>query len=179
MEKLYKIHLYILFLLLVIGCSNSDNDNNVNNDNDAKGTILLSGDDTSEVGTTLIVGDIAEGRADLTGTEDSIIIVEEGTTISDDPAPFPPGDPRNVAVFNTSDPNNGFVIVVKDGAISMNIIVEGVPYTHACESEFNIFTGCGSLDMNLNENEVVFNNSTVENTETGTILTLNGTVTWQ
>jgi hypothetical protein len=177
MKNLYKTHLLFLFLLLIIGCSNSDN-NNANSSNDAKGTILLSGEDTSEVGTTLIVGDIAEGRADLTGTQDSIIIVEEGTTISDDPAPFPLGDPRNEAIFIRSDPNNGFVIVVKDGAISMSIIVEGIPYTHACESEFNIFTDCGSLDINLNENKVVFNNSTVENTDTGTILTLNGTVTW-
>lgn len=176
MKNLYKTLLLFLFLLLVIGCSNSDN--NESNDNDAKGTILLSGNDTSAVGTTLIVGDIAEGRADLTGIEDSIIIVEEGTTISDDPAPFPPGDPRNVAVFNRSDPNNGFVMVVKDGAISMSIIVEGVLYTHACESEFNIFTNCGSLDINLVENKVVFNDTTVENTETGAILTLNGTITW-
>jgi len=178
MKNLYKTQLFFLFLVLVIGCSNSDDDNNTNNDNDANGIILLSGDDTSEVGTTLVVGDIAEGRADLTGIEDSIIIVEEGTTISDDPAPFPLGDPRNEVIFNRSDPNNGFVIVVKDGAISMSIIVEGVPYTHACESEFNIFTDCGSLDINLNENKVVFNNSTVENTDTGAILTLNGTVTW-
>ena len=178
MKNLCKTHFFFLFLLLIIGCSNSDNNNNANSSNEAKGTILLSGDDTSEVGTTLIVGDIAEGRVDLTGTQDSIIIVEEGTTISDDLAPFPPGDPRNVSVFERSDPNNGFVMVVKDGAVSMSIIVEGVPYTHACESEFNIFTDCGSLDINLNENKVVFNNSTVENTDTGAILTLNGTVTW-
>ncbi len=173
MNNLFKTHLF--FFLLIIGCSNS---NNQSNDNDAKGTILLSGEDTSEIGTTLIVGHITEGRADLTGIEDSIIIVEKGTTISKDPAPYPPGDPRNVAVFNRKDPNNGFVIVVKDVSISMSIIVEGVPYTYACESEFNIFTNCGSLDINLIENKVVFDNSTVENTDTGAILTLNGTITW-
>jgi len=178
MKSLYKTHFLFLFLLLVIGCSNSDNGNNVDIDTNAKGTILLSGEDTSEVGTTLIVGDIVEGRVDLTGIEDSIIIVEEGATISDDPAPFPPGDPRNVAVFNRSDPNNGFVIVVKDGAISMSIVVESLPYTHACDSEFNIFTNCGSLDLILNENKVIFTDTTVENTDTGAILTLNGTITW-
>ncbi len=175
MRTLFNKYFFTLFLL-VIGCSN--NDDNATNDNNAKGTILLSGDDTSDVGTTLIVGDIAEGRTDLTGTQDSIIIVEEGTTISDDPAPFPPGDPRNIEIFNRSDPDNGFVIVVKDGAVSMSIVVQGVPYTHACDSEFNIFTDCGSLDIDLNENKVIFIDTTVENTDTGAILTLNGTVTW-
>jgi len=174
MKNLCKAH--FLIFLLVIGCSNTDN--STNNDNNAEGVILLSGVDTSEVGTTLVVGDIAEGRKDLTGIEDSIIIVEEGTTISDDPAPFPPGDPRNVEVFKGNDPNNGFVIVIGANSISMSIVVNGIPFWYACVSGFNTFIDCGSVDLDLSENKIVFNNSTVENTETGAILTLNGTVTW-
>jgi hypothetical protein len=174
MKNLYKTH--FLFFILVIGCSNSDN--NINNDNDAKGTIQLSGVDTSEVGTALVVGDIAEGRSDLTGNEDSIIIVEKGTTISKTPAPFPPGDPRNIEIFEGNDPNNGFVIVVGADSISMSIVVNGTPFRYACVSGFNTFIDCDSVDLNLNENKIVFNNSTVENTETGAILTLNGTLTW-
>ncbi|WP_339918420.1 hypothetical protein [Yeosuana marina] len=176
MNNLYKRNLFFSFFLLVVGCSNGGA--STTNSNNAKGTIHLTGDDTLNVGTTLIVGDIAEGRADLTGTEDSIIIVDEGTTISNDPAHFPPGDPRNVEVFNRSDPDNGFVIVIKDGAVSISIVVQGILYTHACDSEFNVFTNCGSLDLILNENKVIFTDTTVENTDTGAILTLNGTVTW-
>ncbi len=176
MRNPYKPHLFFLFIFLVLACSNNSDDDLDNNN--AQGTIQLSGDDTSDVGTTLIVGDVAEGRADLTGTEDSIVIVNAGTVISDDPAPFPPGDPRNTDIFITDDPENGFVIVVGAGGISMSIVVDGIPYRHACISGFDTFIDCGSLDLALGENRVVFNDSTVENTETGVILTLNGTVTW-
>lgn len=141
-------------------------------------TLSLSGSETSQVGTNLKTGGLAFGREDLTGPIDSLIIVDQCSTISDAPAAFPPGDPMNVASFNTADPDNTFVMVVSDAAISMSIVKNAVPYRYACDSDFDVFMDCGGLDFDVQTRTLTMTNVTVENTDTASVLTLNGTVVW-
>tara|TARA_R110002110_G_scaffold330339_1_gene541592 strand:- start:6774 stop:7619 length:846 start_codon:yes stop_codon:yes gene_type:complete len=141
-------------------------------------TLTLEGNDTVQVGTSLVTGDLAYGRSDLTGTAESLIIVADGTTISADPAPYPPGDPRNTEVFTSTDPNNTFVMVVADGNISLSIVRNALAYRYACDSRFAVFMNCGGLDFNVSSRTVTFNDATAENTDTGSVLTINGAVAW-
>ncbi len=188
MKTLRKVTSLLAILFIVIGCS--DNTKDTSNDiTTITGELQLSGDDTSDVGTTLKIGDVAEGRKDLTGTEDSIVMVGEGTTISNEAAEFGAADPRNTEIFKTNDPNNGFVIVIADftgtnnsavnNSISMTILVDGTSYKYACVSPESVFIGCSDVTINFEENKVDFSNATVENTTTNTILTINGSVTWE
>jgi len=140
--------------------------------------LTLSGGDTAQVGTSLITGDRAFGRRDLTGPIDALIIIDECSTISTAPAAFPPGDPRNVASFNLDDPDNTFVMVVSEAAISMSIVRNATPYRYACDSDFNVFMDCGGLDFDVPTQTLTMTNATVENTDTGSVLTINGTVRW-
>ena len=141
--------------------------------------LTLSGSETARVGNELTTGGTAFGRTDLTGPIESLIIVDQCSTISDEPAAFPPGDPRNTASFNTADPDNTFVMVVSEAAISMVIVKEAVPYRYACDSDFTVFMDCGGLDFDVATRTLTVTNVTVENTDTGSVLTLNGSVVWK
>ncbi|WP_444994742.1 hypothetical protein [Aliikangiella sp. IMCC44359] len=126
-------------------------------------TIALSGDDTVDIGTQLKTGQIDYGRVDLTGLEESIVIVDEGSTI-DENEPVP------------HDITNTFVMVVAKDMISMTIVREGTSYRYACAS--SVFTPCGDLVFDIDNRTATFNDATVINTSTDAILTLNGEVKW-
>ena len=175
MKNLKKV-CNVLFLVVLISACTADTDEN---NNTASGTINLSGDDTAIIGTKLVVGNIAYGRSDLTGVAASIIIVPEGSTISEDAPILSPNDPEFVrSIINFEDDKNAFVIVVTKDLISMVIVTEGIERRYACDALFNTFITCESIILDNNINKAVFNNTTVENTDTGSILTMNGTVTW-
>ncbi|PKA99453.1 hypothetical protein B0O79_3164 [Flavobacteriaceae bacterium MAR_2009_75] len=149
------------------------------NSTDIFGTITLTGDETSDVGTSLEVAHIAVGRADLTGTTKSVILTDENTPITEDGP-----DPKNL--------NKGFVLiggddldtlsddgVVKD--ISMVIFIDSVEYRFGCSvPPGGTFTDCGeAYNINFEDKEMVFDSTTVSNTETGVVLTLDGTIRWE
>lgn len=164
--------------MTMINCSTESN-NETNEEKNAKEIINLSGDDTSAVGTSLEVGDIEYGRVDLTGLEDSIVIVPKGATISEDSPTLSPGDPGYVeSIIDFQDSENGFIIVAGEEVISMTIVVDGVQRQYGCESNFGTFTVCGEISIDKNSREAVFTDTTVLNIDTGTILTMNGTVQW-
>lgn len=140
--------------------------------------LALSGGDTAKVGTSLATGDLAFGREDLAGPIESLIIVDKCSTISPAPAAFPPGDPRNTASFNTADPDNSFVMVVSDATVSMAIVKNAVSYRYACATGVNVFVDCGGLDFNVATKTLKMTKVKVENTDTGSLLTINGTIVW-
>ncbi|WP_339713311.1 hypothetical protein [uncultured Kriegella sp.] len=180
--KHYQNQLWALLLCLVsISCSNDDNhDTETPSKTGGEGTIQLSGPDTTDVGTTLTVGDVAYGRDDLTGIEESIVVVNKGATISEERATGGPANPENLSSIITDDKDNGFVIVVGAGAVSMAILIDGTPYRYGCISEGSTtaFSNCESFDFDIPGKKMVFSNTTVKNTDTGSLLTLDGTVTW-
>jgi len=140
--------------------------------------IALSGAETAQIGSNLHTGDSVFGRRDLTGPIDALIAVDECSTISRDPAAFPPGDPRNTGSFSPADPDNTFVMVVSEAAISMSIVRNAQPYRYACDSDFAVFIDCVGLDFDAATKTLTMTNTTVENTDTGSVLTLNGTLAW-
>lgn len=140
--------------------------------------LALSGSETSQVGTSLITSDVAFGRRDLIGPIDGTIIVGDCATIPTAPALFPAGDPRNLASFTVADPDNAFVMVVADSVISMTIVKDAMSYQYGCDSNFSTFIDCGGLSFDIPSQTITMNNVTVENTDTGAVLTMNGTVIW-
>lgn len=169
---------FLTATMLMIGCSTESN-NETENGNNASGIIRLSGEDTSAVGTELEVGDIDYGRVDLTGLEDSIIVVHEGATISEESPTLSPGDPGYVeSIIDAPDSENGFVIVAGEQVISMTIVTNGVQRQYGCDSTFGTFIDCNTINKNEELKEAVFTDTTVQNVETGSILTMNGTLRW-
>ncbi len=69
-------------------------------------------------------------------------------------------------------------MVVSEAAISMSIVRNAVPYQYACDSDFSIFMDCGGLDFDIATQTLEMTNVTVENTNTGSVLTIDGTVVW-
>ncbi len=143
------------------------------------GTIELSGDETSDVGTELVVGHIAVGRADLTGTEKSVILTDENTPITEE-GPEPKNLDKGFVLIGGDDLNaGGTTSAEKD--ISMVIFINGEEYRFGCSvpSSGN-FIDCGAdYNIDFDKKEMVFNETTVVNTETKVTLTMNGTITWE
>ncbi|WP_400073925.1 hypothetical protein [Zobellia russellii] len=143
------------------------------------GTIELSGDETSDVGTELVVGHIAVGRADLTGTEKSVILTDENTPITEE-GPEPKNLDKGFVLIGGDDLNaGGTTSAEKD--ISMVIFIDGGEYRFGCSvpSSGN-FIDCGAdYNIDFDKKEMVFNETTVVNTETKVTLTMNGTITWE
>ncbi|XMO86447.1 hypothetical protein AAFN75_16800 [Algibacter sp. AS12] len=166
-----------LVSLTFMGCS-SDADGDSGN---AKGTITLSGEETAIFGTSLTVGNIAEG-AYQTGTSKSVTLTHKSIEIDEDGEINP----------TTASFTNSFIIVTAQfddennaaatKAISMVIVKNGEEYRFVCASDYNGGSDeldCGTgFNVDQDNNEVIFDDTTVENTETGKILTMNGTVTW-
>ncbi|SFD04635.1 hypothetical protein SAMN04487987_103161 [Algibacter pectinivorans] len=162
--------------LSLMGCS-SDSDGDSGN---AKGSITLSGEETSVVGTSLTVGNILEG-AYQTGTTKSVTLTHKSIDIEDGEI-----NPTTASLVNS------FIIVTAQfddednaaatKAISMIIIKNGEEYRFVCASDYNGGSDeldCGSgFNVDQENNQVTFDDTTVENTETGKVLTLNGVVTW-
>ena len=158
---------------------NEEDEEGEENSTDILGTITLTGDETSDVGTSLEVAHIAVGREDLTGTTKSVILTDENTPITEEGP-----DPKNL--------NKGFVLIggddldtlSDDGAvkdISMVIFIDSVEYRFGCSvPPGGEFTDCGeAYNINFEEKEMVFDSTTVSNTETGVVLTLDGTIRWE
>ena len=167
--------LLVFMMLSIVSCSSSDNDSDSNN---VSGTIQLSGSDTSFLGNSLQVGNIDVDGLDTTGTSKSVTLLDKNTTIED-------------GELVPTDFSNAFVIVVTqfteedntdvEKGISMAILKNGEDNKYACLTPVanSNFTACGAgFNMNKSKKEIVFDNTTVINTESGTILTMNGTITW-
>ncbi|WP_200976731.1 hypothetical protein [Echinicola sp. 20G] len=152
------LYLSLLSFLLIFSCNNGDDED----DEPAitgSGTISLQGSDTDKVGTSLVVGNVAYGRDDLTGLEESIIVVDEGSTITD--------------TVHPKDPMNTFVMVVSDIAISMSIIKNGTKYDYTCAMD-----ACGEIDFDVSGKKAVLDNTIVVNAETSEVLVMDGVITW-
>ncbi|MEO9892731.1 hypothetical protein [Aurantibacter sp.] len=177
MKKKVKNLLYCSTFFLIFGCGSDDSTEEEIISNGAHGNITLSGDETSELGTSLSVVNIEVANASLTGTDKSVILLSENIAVVD-----------NEFVYD--DDQNGFVIVAADfstggsadidSSISMTIIKDGVEYRHACSSPYlNFFTACGDgFGIDFDSKSVTFDSTTVINTEDDTILTMDGTITW-
>lgn len=178
MKTLQLLSAFLITAILMTNCTTESN-NETQNENNASGSIRLSGEDTEAVGNELQVGDIDYGRVDLTGLEDSIIVVHEGATISEDSPSLSPGDPGYVeSIINAPDTENGFIIVAGEQVISMTIVTNGVQRQYGCDSTFGTFIDCNTISINEDLREAVFTDTTVQNVETGEILTMNGTLRW-
>lgn len=170
----------LLFILVLgIACGTDDEAASESQENAVLGTILLSGEETSEFGTSLTIGNIEVGNSALTGTDKSVVLLSENITVE-----------NNELVFDESD-QNGFVIVAADfttggspnieKTISMNITSDGEEFLYACTSPFqNFFITCGEVySVDFEAKTVTFENTTVINTENDIVLTMDGTVTWE
>ena len=65
-------------------------------------------------------------------------------------------------------------------AISMSIWVSGTKYDYACTTPVSVFIECGinSISLDIGNKTVTFDNLTVTNTDTSTVLAMDGTLTW-
>lgn len=175
-----KIQLLVLTILSLCYLSCSSSDDNDNSKTNVLGTIQLSGDDTAMVGTSLTVGNINLDGLTSTGTTKSVTLLDENTTINGN------------EVNSNNGATNGFVIVATqfntednaavDKVISMVIVKNSTEYRYVCSTPPTTSaydTDCGSgFSVDKTKKEVVFNNTTVINTTSGKILTMNGTITW-
>ncbi|QLG45067.1 hypothetical protein [Costertonia aggregata] len=178
MKTLRMLSLFLITAIFMTNCS-SESNNEPQNENNATGTIRMSGEDTAAIGNELQVGDIDYGRVDLTGLEDSIIVVHQGATIVEESPTLSPGDPGYVeSIIDAPDTENGFIIVAGEQVVSMTIVTNGVQRQYGCDSTFGTFTDCNTISINKDLREAVFMNTTVQNVETGAILTMNGTLRW-
>jgi len=176
--KKFNALFFVSILTCIVSCSSSDGNDDSEN-NKVSGTIQLSGPDTSTIGTTLVVGNIETDALATTGTENSVILLDENTTIEDDE--LVPTNFSNLFViatseFNDEDPTNA------QKAISMTIVSGGTEFRYGCLTPSNSsgFIDCGTgLVVDKEKKEVVFEETTVENTDSGAILTMNGRITWE
>lgn len=178
MKKIRSIFLSGLMLFTLINCGINDDNDSDDSTLKAQGNIQLSGDEASLLGNTLTVANIAVGNAALSGTDKSVILLSENITVK-----------NNQLVYE--DNQNGFVIVAADFStggstnidktISMTVVRNGVEYPHACASpDQGFFTACGDeFGVDFSAKRVVFDNTTVINTDNDVILTMDGVVTWE
>ncbi len=179
-----KFFLILLSILLVGGCSGggNSNDNNIEDTSgNTSGVITLTGADTTMVGTQLNPGSIGASLA-AESQPDYIVIVDQSSSVT--------FTPPNVLTPDIADPDNWFVLVVMDDApvpvgaekgISMSITTDGEKFDYICHTDaqdWSVECGVGSISLNIAAKTVAFDNTTVINTDTGTLLTLNGSLTW-
>ena len=177
-----KIFAILLLTISISGCGGGGGgegeSSNNNTAGSTSGVITLSGDDTTIVGTQLDTGNISSSlAAEL--QPDYIVIVDQASSVT--------FTPPNILVPNIADFKNGFVLVVTDDSpgsgtkgISMSITVSGTKLDYACSSPVTVFIECGinSIVLDITNKTETFDNAAVINTDTGTILTLDGTLTW-
>lgn len=174
MKTFYTL-LLVLLTLFTQGCSSSDNENDSNS---ISGTIQLSGPDTSTIGTTLEVGNINKDALNTTGTANAVTLSDKNTSFID-------------GEIDSTDFANAFIIVASEftptdntsaqKVISMTIVSNGNEFRYGCLTPSNGsgFVDCGAgLVVDKANKEIIFNDTTVENTNSGAILTMNGTITW-
>ncbi len=162
---------------LLFSCDNNNEDDNEDTQTTVQGTIRLSGNETQVLGTSLTVGNLEVGNVALSGTNKSVILMSENIAVVD-----------NELVYENDQ--NGFVIVAADfstggspnidKSISMTIVKDGEEYRHACTSPYqNFFIACGDgYEVDFEAKTITLEETTVINTDTNVILTLDGTITW-
>tara|TARA_R110001592_G_scaffold291259_1_gene560624 strand:+ start:471 stop:1004 length:534 start_codon:yes stop_codon:yes gene_type:complete len=173
-----KTQLYILkmisIFLLIVGCSSND-DNSQNSM--VIGTIELSGSDTAILGNSLTVANIYDSAFSVTGTNSSVVLLDENTTIEN-------------GELNSTDFSNGFVIVAAqfdaddnaavEKTISMTIVKDGDSFSYVCSTPAISAadnTDCGlGYSVDKIAKLIVFNDTTVINVDSGAILLMNGTI---
>ncbi|RKE94951.1 hypothetical protein [Ichthyenterobacterium magnum] len=177
MKTTFNLLKAIIITFLIIGCSGDDDSNSIGNT--TFGTIQLSGLDTAIVGSTLVVGNIDPDGLDTTGTNSSVTLLDKNTTI------------ENGEVVST-DFLNAFVIVAAqftigdnttfNKAISMLIAKDGEEFSYVCStppSSSADNTDCGTgFSVDKVSKTIVFDDTTVINTDSGAILTMNGTINY-
>lgn len=171
-----KLFMVSILALTIISCGGGESNNSTKGN--TSGIITLSGDDTSIVGTKLDTGFI--GASPAAGSQpDYITIVDKSSSVT--------FTPPNTLTPDISDPSNGFILVVSnDGSgsgikgISMSIITGGTKLDYACSNPVSSFIDCGtnSIDLNIVNKTVKFSNAAVSNTATGSVLIIDGTLTW-
>lgn len=175
----FKTMYYLLsaMFFLLFSCDNNNEDDNEDTLTTAQGTIRLSGNETQVLGTSLTVGNLEVGNVALSGTNKSVILMSENIAVVD-----------NELVYENDQ--NGFVIVAADfstggspnidKSISMTIVKDGEEYRHACTSPYqNFFIACGDgYEVDFEAKTITLEETTVINTDTNVILTLDGTITW-
>lgn len=175
----FKTMYYLLsaMFFLLFSCDNNNEDDNEDTQTTAQGTIRLSGNETQVLGTSLTVGNLEVGNVALSGTNKSVILMSENIAVVD-----------NELVYENDQ--NGFVIVAADfstggspnidKSISMTIVKDGEEYRHACTSPYqNFFIACGDgYEVDFEAKTITLEETTVINTDTNVILTLDGTITW-
>lgn len=178
MKPLISVLKIVIITLLVVSCSESD-DNSDSGSNTVIGTIQLSGDDTAEVGNSLTVGNIDSNAFNTTGTSSSVVLVDINTTVVNGelvPTNFMNAFVIVAAQFSAED--NAAV----DKTISMTIVKNGEEFRYVCSTPPTSAaddTDCGlgfSVDKVIKQ--VVFDDTTVINVDSGSILTMNGTINY-
>lgn len=185
-----KIFAILFFALAITSCSGGDGDTSSGGDGDTSstdsgnssgnttGTILLSGNDTAIIGTQLNTGFVGSSLA-ASGQPNYIVIVDAASTVS--------FTEPNILTPNLADIDNGLILVVTDASstsgfkgISMSISVGGIKNDYACTTPVSTFIDCGinSISLDIENKTVIFDNLIVTNTNTSTVLTINGTLEW-
>lgn len=124
--------------------------------------ISISGDESSVIGTALVVSDIAYGMEGFTGVEQSVLMTGGGLSI-------------DTLVSLTDAPTNGFYLTALDAGVeyagALAIVVDGEQYEYECT------INCG-LTLNLGTRTVLLSDASFINSTTGSEITLNGAVAW-
>ena len=159
-----------------MSCSNKDDSDS---SSEVFGTIQLSGSDIASVGTSLVVGNIDTEAFDVTGTNGSVVLMDENTTIENGelvPTDFSNGFVMVAARFHEEDD------AATDQAISMTILSNGEEFQYGCTTpliEGTALVDCGTgLIIDKVSKQVIFNNTTVLNLDNGAVLTMNGTINY-
>jgi hypothetical protein len=169
----------ITFSLLVISCSGNDDNSDSPDDNTVFGTIQLSGDDTAAVGNSLTVANIDPNGLSTTGTSSAVVLLDENTTVENGelvPTNFMNAFVIVAAQFSADD--NAAV----EKTISMTIVKNGEEFRYVCSTPPTSAaddTDCGSgFSVDKVIKQIVFDDTTVINVDSGTILTMNGTINY-
>ncbi|WP_040253575.1 hypothetical protein [Psychroserpens mesophilus] len=169
----------VIFTLLIVSCSGSDDSSDSADDNTVIGTIQLSGDDTTEVGSSLTVANIDPNGLSTTGTSSAVVLLDENTTVENGelvPTNFMNAFVIVAAEFDAED--NAAV----DKSISMTIVKNGEEFRYVCSTPPTSAaddTDCGSgFSVDKVIKQVVFDDTTVINVDSGSILTMNGTINY-
>ncbi|GGF23689.1 hypothetical protein [Echinicola rosea] len=163
MKPFSYFYLFGIATILFLSCNNGDEEPDPVSG--GGGTLTLSGDEAHYTSGKLEVSETAYGRADLTGLEESLVAVSSGISI--------PNTPDEELVPEGGDLEQQFVIVASELAISMSIFADGTKRDYVSN-----VTNPINVTINQEAKEVVFNDAAVVNADNGSVLTLNGTLTW-
>lgn len=179
MRIILNITKTVLIALFIMGCSSSDDGSESDDGSTVLGTIQLSGDDTVVVGTSLTVANIDPDGLSTTGTSSSVVLLDENTTVENGelvPTNFMNAFVIVAAQFSADD--NAAV----NKTISMTIVSNGEEFRYVCSTPPTSAaddTDCGTgFSVDKVVKQIVFDDTTVVNVDSGTILTMNGTINY-